>query len=90
VATEQGEFSVFQFFPDESYECIRQFVSAEEAVKAFTTYTSNPASMIGITRRVIITDGGDFTVAEWKHGEGVVYPPKKEQPKNDPPRDMRS
>lgn len=28
-----------------------------------------------MVRRVIITDGDDFTVFEWKFGEGVTYPP---------------
>ena len=81
MATEYGEFSVYQFFPDESYEKIREYVNAEEAKKAFVTYTQNPASRIGITRRVIITDGGDMIVAEWKYGEGLVWPPKEEKKK---------
>jgi hypothetical protein len=29
---------------------------------------------MGITERVIITDGGDSTVFEWKKDEGVVFP----------------
>lgn len=74
---EYGEFSVAQFFPDGSHEYVRRYVNAEEAMKAFVTYTNNPASKIGITKRVIITDGGDFIAAEWKHGEGLVYPPKE-------------
>lgn len=72
----QGEFSVCQFFPDETYEYVRRFVSAEEAMEAFKTYTNNPASKVGITVRVIITDGGDCVNAEWKYGEGYVFPPE--------------
>jgi hypothetical protein len=73
---EYGEFSVWQFFPEGIYEAVRQHVSAAEAVKAFKTYTQNPASMIGITQRVIITDGGDYTVAEWIYKQGYTYPPE--------------
>jgi hypothetical protein len=69
-----NEFNVVQFFEDGSYEYVRNFVSAEEAVRAAKLYTSNVASRIGITRRVIITDGGDCTNFEWRYGEGVVFP----------------
>jgi hypothetical protein len=70
------EFSVCQFFPDGSYEYVRRYVGAEEAVKAARFYTDNVAARMGITRRVIVTDGGDYCVFEWKYGEGVVYPPQ--------------
>jgi hypothetical protein len=75
MTREEGEFSVFQFFPDGNHEEIRHHVSSEEATKAAMTYTTNPASKVGIVRRVIITDAGDYTVFEWKYGEGYVYPP---------------
>lgn len=70
------EFSVHQFFPDDTSECVRQFVSAEEAVTAAHHYTTSVGARIGTTRRVIITDGDDFTVFEWKAGEGVTHPPR--------------
>lgn len=70
----QGEFSVWQFFEDESFECVRRNVDAAEAVKAARHYTASVAAQTGITRRVIITDGGDCTNFEWKYGEGVTYP----------------
>jgi len=70
-----GEFSVFQFFADESYECVRSRVDAETAVMAAKHYTTSVGAQLGTTRRVIITDGGDCTNFEWKFGEGVIYPP---------------
>jgi hypothetical protein len=69
-----GEFSVCQFFIDGSYEYVRRYVDAEEAVHAFKFYTTNVASKIGATTRVILTDGGDCVNMEWKFGEGIVYP----------------
>jgi hypothetical protein len=77
----QGEFSVYQFFPDEQYERVRSFVDAEEAVGAAQHYISNVAAKMGLTQRVIITDGGDCTVFEWIQGKGIVFPPdlSKEQ-----------
>lgn len=56
-----GEFSVYQFFDDGMQEKVREFVSAENAVAAAHHYCNGPAR-IGVTRRVIITDGGDCTV----------------------------
>jgi hypothetical protein len=75
----EGEFSVYQFFSDGTYEQVRSFVSADEAVKAAQHYSNNVASRMGLTKRVIITDGGDCCVFEWKQGEGVVFPPKLEE-----------
>lgn len=69
-----NEFSVCQFFEDGSYEYVRRNVGAEEAVTAARHYTDNVAAKMGITQRVIITDGGDACVFEWKRGEGVIYP----------------
>lgn len=71
-----GEFSVYQFFEDGSHEQVRRGVAAEDAVQAALHYCNCVAAKMGITKRVIITDGGDFTNFEWKHGEGVVYPPR--------------
>ena len=70
-------FSVTQFFPDETYEMVREHVSAEEAVKAFGHYISCVGARIGTTRRVIITDGGDCVNYEWQFGKGITFP---EQP----------
>lgn len=67
-------FNVCQFFADDSYEYVRERVSAEEAVIAARHYCSSVGAQIGTTTRVIITDMGDSTVFEWRHGEGVVFP----------------
>lgn len=78
--SEAGPFSVVQFFaePVGSYEYVRQYVTAEEAVEAFKHYTQNVATALGIVTRVIITDGGDCVNAEWIHGEGLVFPTPKQ------------
>jgi hypothetical protein len=70
----QSEFSVWQFLSDGIQERVRHFVSAEEAVEAAMHYTSNVASRMGITQRVIITDGGDCIVFEWLKDKGIVFP----------------
>jgi hypothetical protein len=70
----QGEFSVCQFFENDSYEYVRRYVGAEEAVKAFQHYTNNVAVKLGVIKRVIITDGDDFTTMEWQYGKGITFP----------------
>lgn len=79
VGHTQGEFSVCQFFENDTFEYVRRWVDANEAAAAFKFYTSNVASKLGIVKRVIITDGGDDTNMEWKLGEGVTFPKPKEQ-----------
>ena len=51
--------------------------TAEWAGKMAGTISSGPASKLGMVARVIITDSGDFTVWEWKKGEGLVWPTKE-------------
>lgn len=78
-------FSVYQFFEDESYKRVRHAVPIEEAEKAAKHYCTSVAARIGVTVRVIITDDGDYTVFEWKRGEGVVFPPIARPPEGTPP-----
>lgn len=71
-----GEFSVYQFFANDSYEEVLRFVDAKTAVEQAHRLTTSIGGRIGTTRRVIITDGGDSTCFEWKFGEGVTFPPQ--------------
>jgi hypothetical protein len=72
-----GEFSVSQFFPDGSYEYVCRWVAAEAAFDTFKRLTQSVGARLGTTVRVIITDGGDCTNAEWKFGEGLTYPTRQ-------------
>jgi hypothetical protein len=78
IGQTEGEFSVCQFFENEFYEYTRRYVGPEEAVLAFKHYTTSVAAQMGIVRRVIITDGGDFTTMEWQYGKGITFPTKEE------------
>jgi len=75
-----GEYSVYQFFGDDMSECVRSFVSAEEAVKAARHYCHSVAAKNGLTKRVIITDSGDCTCFEWKYGKGITFDGEKHYP----------
>jgi hypothetical protein len=72
----EGEFSVWRFFPDDTYDSACRFVDAETAVTTAKRVTDSPAAKLGVVVRVIITDGGDFTCFEWRAGEGVTFPPR--------------
>ena len=74
----ENEFSVVQFFPDDTYEYVRRFVSAKEAMEAFAHYTTCVATKLGTTVRVIITDGGDCINFEWVRGKGITFPPTED------------
>jgi hypothetical protein len=76
--TDRPEYSVWEFYPDDSYTAVVQFVGAEAAVKAAHACTQKPAVQLGIIVKVMITDGGDACVFEWRHGVGVVYPPRED------------
>jgi hypothetical protein len=69
----EDEYSVCQFFEDDSYEYVRRHVTAEEAVKAARHYTTSVGARIGTTKRVIITDSGDCINFEWQYGKGVTF-----------------
>jgi hypothetical protein len=75
IGNTDGEFSVYQFFADDSYEYVRRFVSAKEAVETALHYTTSVGAKLGITKRVTITDGLDCTNFEWVFGKGVTFPP---------------
>lgn len=68
-------FSVYQFFADGGCERVRELVGPEDAFRAAKNCTTSLGGQWGTTVRVIVTDGGDNTVFEWKHGQGVTYPP---------------
>lgn len=79
VATSRLEFSVYQFFPDDSYERVLSLVDDATAVQMAMRLTLSVGAKIGTTRRVMITDGGDECVFLWVYGKGVVFPTAEER-----------
>lgn len=69
-------FNVVQFFEGELSDYICRSVTAQEAMMTLGDYSRRPAAKIGIIRRLIVTDSGDCTNAEWRFGEGFTYPPE--------------
>lgn len=71
---EHGEFSVYVFFPNDTYSRELSFVSAKAAVEHAKRLTETIGARIGTTQQVMITDGEDFCVFLWRYGEGLVHP----------------
>jgi len=71
--TDHGEFSVYQFFLDETSERVESFVDPQTAVETACRLTRSVGAKMGTTARVI---SGDFTCFEWQAGKGVTYPPE--------------
>ena len=67
-------FNVVWFDPNEFYEYVGRNLEGLEAIKLAKSYTERPAALIGGIARVIVTDSGDITVFEWKHGIGITFP----------------
>jgi hypothetical protein len=55
-------------------ECECKGVGFEEAAKWFKHHISNVTAQMGWTQRVIMTDSDDCIVAEWKYGQGIIWP----------------
>jgi hypothetical protein len=70
------EFSVAVFADDGRYYYVKRFVHGADAVLTFIDYAHHAHTSCKHMVRVIITDGGDFTCAEWKRGKGFTYPPE--------------
>ena len=67
------EFSVYWWDREDGQHEELRFVPADKATRAFERLTLGPASMLGMVKRVIITDGGDCICAEWRDGK-LTYP----------------
>jgi hypothetical protein len=71
--SERAEFSVWVFLADGWHFPVERFTDAKTAVRMAKRACDAP----GDAARVIITDGGDHTVFEWRRGEGVTFPPRE-------------
>ena len=70
---ERDEFSVWVFLADGSHVPVVRYTDPKRAVAMARGATRSSGSS-----RIIITDGGDHTVFEWRRGEGVTWPPRWE------------
>jgi hypothetical protein len=68
-----NEYSLYWWDRDGGQHEELRFVDAKTAVERAKSLSEGPASKLGMVKRIIITDGGDFTNFEWQHGIGVTF-----------------
>ena len=74
--TEDDRYSVVQFFVDGLWERVLERVPGMEAMSKARWCSTSVGAQVGTTTRVIVVDGGDSIVFEWKGGQGITYPPE--------------
>lgn len=62
------EFSVYWWDAEDNHHEELRFVGPEQALKAAMRLSRGPGAQLGMVRRVIITDGGDYCNWEWREG----------------------
>jgi DNA-binding IclR family transcriptional regulator len=70
-------YSVFYYSsPDlgNQYLAECQHETLAVASKWFRHHMTNVCAQTGMTVRVVMTDSDDYIVAEWKYGQGIVWP----------------
>lgn len=80
--TERPEYSVYWWSAENDQFEESRFIGLELAMHQVKRLTQGPAAVMGMVKRVIITDGGDFIVFEWKYGEGITWPTKEQHDEN--------
>ena len=73
---DRPQFNVCQYYIDRTYRYVDRGMLLRPATTAFVSAINHKDARRGVVRRVIMTDGGDIIVAEWKYSEGMVFPPK--------------
>ena len=79
IMTERAEYSVYWWDQEDGQHEESRFILLDLAMHQVKRLTQGPASMLGMVKRVIITDGGDCCVFEWKQGEGITWPTKEQR-----------
>jgi hypothetical protein len=75
----RGDFSVVAFFDDGTHHYVERWLGRREALMLAWHCFRKQETKSGSINRVIITDGGDYTVFEWKRGDGITWPLSEEQ-----------
>ena len=70
MSDDRAEFSVVEFYTDGTHRYVVRFIEGKPAVVIAKFLADHPSDDL---ERVIITDGGDYTVFEWTKGEGVTF-----------------
>jgi len=66
-------------FDDGTHHYVEHWLGRREALMLAWHCFRKQEAKSGSINRVIITDGGDYTVFEWKRGDGITWPLPEEQ-----------
>ena len=69
------EYSIVIFDKDGHWIRPYHLVDINVAVNMFAAFADSYPAKIGAFHRIIVTDGGDFTIAEWLYAQGITWPP---------------
>lgn len=72
--SDYGELNVVAFYNDGTHRYIERYLDDKNAVLLAKFLTLTHDARDGRITRIIITDGGDDCVFEWKSGKGVTWP----------------
>jgi hypothetical protein len=70
----EGEFSVVEFYDDDYYAYVERWLDGESAVRLAKRRSDMATAKVA---KIIITDGGDYTVFQWERGKGVTFPERQ-------------
>src|SRR5262245_47667692 len=77
--SERAEYSVYWWYKEGDQFTESRFILLDLAMHQVKRLTQGPAARLGMVERVIITDGGDFIVFEWKRDQGITWPTKESE-----------
>ena len=75
----RDEFSVYAFYFDGWYSDVIRFTGIENALKIAKRASEQKIGLLSRAERIIVTDGGDNTVFEWRRDEGITFPPSGDE-----------
>lgn len=74
----RAQFSVYVFWQDGEWTSQDdwRWLKMGPATQLAVQLTRRPINRTRLVSSIIITDGGDFTIWEWKPGQGITFPPE--------------
>jgi hypothetical protein len=72
---ERTEFSVYKYSNPRRYDVVCSDVLLRVAAAHIVDCINSTEAKDGAVFRIILTDGGDRIVFEWKYDAGVTFPP---------------
>jgi len=72
--TDRAQFSVWIFWADGTHSAVAVLIKADEAMRLARVLSIYLGPADPNCERIIVADGGDETVFEWRRGTGITWP----------------